>query len=236
MINPTPAPDEELKDHHIHPVIQTFAALWSDFLDQDDRNRLLTPLIWDTIGTNNQEPEVTNELAWMTADWLARVQAPAWLRLAGHAEHAESLATLAPLTADSTPSIMPTLKAVRSEATTARNKSWDAIQRTASGPAWHAATWKAADDAIRATAGRAAWAIARDDDLESGGDDAWVIVATAALLASWNVARNADEATALATAQDALKTTVTELQDSAAGLLARMCTHAKAETDWKPHD
>lgn len=64
------------------PVISAFLRSWNDALQTDtDRDRLLKPLIPKLIGTRN--PKLEERRALMAADWLVRVNTPAWLRLAG---------------------------------------------------------------------------------------------------------------------------------------------------------
>ncbi len=122
---------EDWTDHPActSPVIASFLRSWNDALPDDTRQDLKR-FIPALPGTNKGR-ELDDRLAWMCTDWLVRVQAPAWLRLAGLTDQAEMLASMQELTAETTPSIMPVLKAVRSDA---------------------AAAWAAAGDAARAAA------------------------------------------------------------------------------------
>lgn len=80
----------------VSPVIAEFLRAWNDTLDDDDRQRLKTfiPLV---VGTN-AGPEMDERLAWMALDWLVRVHAPAWLRVAEMVDHADRLNGLPEIT------------------------------------------------------------------------------------------------------------------------------------------
>jgi hypothetical protein len=127
------------------PIVGAFLRSWNDSSGDVQRQELkrYIPRLVNSRGTNKQE----EERAWMALDWLVRVNAPTWLRLAGLTVQADILASLKPLDADSYPSILPALKAVRSAArAAARDAARDA--------AWDAA-WAAAWDAARAAGGAA---------------------------------------------------------------------------------
>jgi len=209
----------------VHSIIRSFATEWNDSLTNSDRDRLLKPLMWDMIGTNNQEPEVTDALAWMTTDWLVRVHAPAWLRLAGLTEHAESLAFSPALTAESVTEIMPILEAASSAAIAERDNIWDSIRGV-----FHVEIWSAAGVAVQEAGGPAAGGATREiawdatQDAEIAAESA---ASNAARTAAYIAARDAITGRPDQAARDALRPTVTELQDSAADLLTRMCTHTK---------
>ena len=79
------------------PVIASFCRSWNDTsgpYGQEIRNRLrgYIPRLVGSRGTNEQE----EQRAWLATDWLLRVCEPAWLRLAGLTEHAETLSALPP--------------------------------------------------------------------------------------------------------------------------------------------
>jgi hypothetical protein len=81
------------------PVISTFLRSWNDELPTDaDRDRLLKGLVPKLVGTKASEA-VEKKRALMAADWLTRVHAPAWLRLAGLTAQADRLAGLPEITA-----------------------------------------------------------------------------------------------------------------------------------------
>jgi hypothetical protein len=176
----------------VSPVIGAFMRSWNDGLDDDDRQQLkaLIPVVMDTRST----PEDEERRAWMALDWLVRVHAPAWLRLAGLVEQAERMEGLAELKAGmSVPSIKPTLDAVRKDAAAARAAARDAARAAAGAAAWAAAG---------AAAGAAAW------------DAAWDAAGDAARDAAGDAAR--------AAAGAALRPTVVTLQASALDLVERM--------------
>ena len=120
------------------PVLGAFLRSWNDVLPDDERQQLKQYIarLVGSKGTDAQEAE----RSWLATDWMVRVQAPAWLRLAGLTEQADVLAGMQPVNRETSPSILPALKAVRSDA---------------------AAAWVAAGDAARAAAGNAAWDAAR---------------------------------------------------------------------------
>jgi hypothetical protein len=108
-------------------VIGAFLRSWNDSLDDDTRDRLLRPLIQRLIGTAGDD-KLENRRATMAADWLVRVHAPAWLRLAGLTAHADTLAELPEITDFATcPSLMPILDAARKDA----DAAWAAARAAA---------------------------------------------------------------------------------------------------------
>ena len=227
----------------VHPVIRAFAISWNDSLSGAGRDRLLKPLMWDMAGTAAEDPAVGEQLAWMATDWLVRVQAPAWLRLAGLSDQADTLAGLTELNAYTTPGIMPTLRAVREDSRAAWASAWasaGAAAGDAAGDAAWASAGAAARDAARDAAWASAWAAVRDEAWAAAGDAAWAsagaAVRDAAKDAAWasagaaarDAAKDAAWASAWAAAGAALQPTKVELQGSAVDLLQRMCAHAKA--------
>lgn len=90
-------PEGELIDDHecVCPVIGAFMRSWNDALGDGERG-LLTPYVRRLPGTRST-PEVESARAWLATDWLVRECAPAWLRLAGLNEHAQTLERLAVL-------------------------------------------------------------------------------------------------------------------------------------------
>jgi hypothetical protein len=155
----------------------------------------------------------------MVADWYIRVQAPAWLRLAGLTTQAEALEAFPEITDFAkVPTLIATLAAIRKDADAARDAAWAAAR----GAAWDAA-WAAARDAVGAAAGNAAWAAAEDAAWAAArgaaGGAVWAAAGAAAWAAAWAAAGGA--------AEDAVAPTVAMLQESAVDLVKRMC----AETD-----
>jgi hypothetical protein len=190
------------------PVIRAFMVSWNDGLPDDERQQLKRhiPNLIGTAGT----PEQETRRAWMATDWLVRVQAPAWLRLAGLTEQAEILEGMAEVTRESCPSILPALKAVRSDAAVAARDAAGAAAWDAAGAAAGAAARAAAWDAARAAAGDAAG--------DAAGAAAWAAAWAAARAAAWDAAR----AAAGDAARDALEPTKVQLQAEAHLLIERM--------------
>ena len=201
---------EQWSDHPqcASPAIGAFLRSWNDSLPDDDRQQLkqYIPRLLNSRGTHDQE----TERSWLATDWLVRVQAPAWLRLAGLTEQADLLASMQPVNPATCPAILPALKAVRTDAAAAWAAAWDAAG-------------DAARDAAVAAARDAAVAAARDAALAATGDAA----RDAALAAARDAARDAAWAAALAAtgaaARDAaLAPTKAELQADAHRLVDRM--------------
>ena len=179
------------------PVICAFMQSWNDGLPDVERDALLRPLIPRLIGTRSTK-EVERRRAVMAADWLVRTHTPAWLRLAGLTEQADAIASLPEITDFlQCPSLMPTLRAARTDA-------------DAAGSAAGSAAWNAAWDAAWAAAGAAA----RD----AAGDAAGGAACAAAGAAAWAAAC----AAAVDAPGDALKATKLQLQQSALALVERM--------------
>src|SRR5262245_43926062 len=138
----------------------------------------------------------------MATDWLVRVCAPTFLRLAKLDAEADALVGLPELVDTKTArEVQPAIRKARTKAAAA----WDAARAAAWDASW-AAAWAAARPAARA----AAWAAAWDASWAAAWDASWA----AARAAAWDAAR--------AAAWAALEPAVTELQDSAFELLDRM--------------
>ena len=131
------------------PVITAFMISWNDSLSDEDRNRLILPLIVKTVGTRST-PEVEERRAIMAADWLIRVHTPAWLRLAGLKDQADTLANLPEITGvEGFAPIKAPLEAIRKDAAAARDAAWDAA-RAAAGDAAGAAAGAALKPTVAA--------------------------------------------------------------------------------------
>jgi hypothetical protein len=146
------------------PVIGAFMRSWNDGLPtNDDRDRLLKPLIPKLIGTRASK-KIERRRSYMALDWLVRVFTPEWLDLVPSLhEHAkalrehEEIADLAGATAVGE-------KAAAAGAA-AGYAAWDAAWDAAGAAAWAAAGYAAgaaAWDAARAAAWAAARAAAED--------------------------------------------------------------------------
>lgn len=200
----------EFADDHpsISRVIRQFAIGLNDAWSNADRQRLkpyATRILCTATSDADEEAR-----AWMATDWLVRVHAPAFLRLAGLTEQAEALESLARIT-DAT-----LARAARPAIDTAHEKgvaAWDAAG---------AATW------AWAAAGAAAWAAARAAVGAAigaaPGDDA---AREAARAAAGAAAAVAGEVAAAAGA--ALRPTVEVLQASALELLDSMIAVGQLE-------
>jgi len=226
---------EPWSDHPVcaSEVIGAFLRSWNDGLNNDDRNRLLKPLVQRLVGTAGT-PEQEQTRAWMALDWLFRVYTSTWLRAAGLLDQAGRLEALPEFRVGmKVPSVRATLDAVRSDAVaraaardaayaawTVAEAAWGAARAAARHAAWTAA-WDAAWTAAWTAAGDAAWDAARDA--------AWDVVRHAAWTVAWDAAWTAarDEAwtpgaAAGTAARAALRPTIEQLQVSALELVDRM--------------
>ena len=132
------------------PIIGAFLRSWNDSLNDEDRNRLLKPMIPRLINTKATE-KIESRRAWMALDWLIREFTPAWLDLAKLKTEADALRSVAEIKdAESAESCLRAVKAAREEAAAA----WAAAGAAARDAA-QATAWAAAQDAAR-TPGRAA--------------------------------------------------------------------------------
>lgn len=82
----------------VSAVLATYARWFAGALDDEARQQLkpLAPLLVGTAGVR----EADEARVWVATDWLVRVQAPAWLEVAGLADAAGRLAQLGPVTED----------------------------------------------------------------------------------------------------------------------------------------
>jgi hypothetical protein len=230
---------EKYNDHPecVCPVIGAFMRGWNDSLPDDERTALLLPLIPKTIGTRGSE-KLAERRALMAADWLVRVNTPAWLRLAGLDTHADALSALPEITdMAQVPSIRGPIEAARKDAdaawaaaraardaarAAAWAAAWDAAWDAAWGAARHAAM-DAARDAAWGAARHAAMDAARDAARAAAWDAAWAAARHAARAAAWDAAMDAARHAAMAAASQKLAATKAELQQSAVALIERMC-------------
>jgi hypothetical protein len=208
----------------VSPVIATFRRSWERSLGDDDRNRLLKPLVPTLIGTRTNAAD-ENIRAWMCLDWLVRIYAPTWLRLAGFNAQADLLVGLGEFKAGM--DVRAVRGAARADGWSADwVKAWVAVW----GSGW-AAPRHAAWAAVQDTAAVAAWDAARDAAGDATRAAAWVIVKAAAQAASWAVSwaavRAAAGDTAGYTPEACLRPVVDELQTSAVDLIVRLCEVGK---------
>jgi hypothetical protein len=162
----------------VSPVIGAVIRAWSDALSQEDRDALILPLVPRLAGTSGSEA-LENRRAALAADWLVRVHAPAWLRLAGLTTQAQALASL-PEIVDfaNTARLFGPLEAAQKHAAAAR----DAIRD---------AGWDVDLGATLDAASASAWAVARAADWVAGGDIHWAVAANAAWVTAWAAAETA---------------------------------------------
>jgi hypothetical protein len=123
---------EPWSDHPecVCPVVAAFMRGWNDSLPDDERTALLLPLTPKTIGTRGSE-KLAERRALMAADWLVRVNTPAWLRLAGLDTHADALSALPEITdMAQVPSIRGPLEAARTDAVAAWDAATDKLAAT----------------------------------------------------------------------------------------------------------
>lgn len=143
---------EPWSDHPkcVCPVIAAFMRSWNDNLSDDNRTRLLLPLIPTTIGTRGSKA-LEARRATMAADWYVRTFTPAWLRLAGLTARADALAGMPEVTSFArTPSIRSALEAAQKDAKAAESAAWSAAESAARSAA-RSAAWSAAWSALKPT-------------------------------------------------------------------------------------
>jgi hypothetical protein len=187
--------DEPWTDHPkcTCPVIGAFVRSWNDALPDAERTTLLRPLLPKLIGTRGSKA-LEERRALMAADWLVRVNTPAWLRLAGLTVHADALAALPEIASlEQALSILGPIAAAQQDAAAAWDAAWAAAV---------AATRDAAVAAARDAAGAATW--------DAAGDAAWAAAVAAARDAAGAAAGNN------------LAATKQELQQSALALVEKM--------------
>ncbi len=168
------------------PVISAFLRDWNDNLPNDaERARLLRPLVPKLVGTKATR-KVEGQRAWLAVDWHVRVQAPAWLDLAGLAEHATALRGLAPIVDVATAHASSDALTRAAEASQAAESAARSAAESAAWSAAESAAWSAAESAARSAARSAA--------------------ESAAWSAAWSAAESAAESAAYARMADKLIT------------------------------
>ena len=84
------------------PAIAEFVTNWNDLLGNEDRDRMLRPVLPHLARTNmGRETEVERHAR--TLDWLTRRNIPAWLEMAGFDKLAAKLARFSPINSRSKP-------------------------------------------------------------------------------------------------------------------------------------
>jgi hypothetical protein len=138
----------------VSPVIAEFLRQWNDVLPDADR-QMLKPWVAKVLHTNTGAADEETR-AWLATDWLVRVQAPAWLDLAGLTAEAANLRALPTLTSrEIAVAVQSVIGAASQRAAAAWAAAW-----AAAGAAARDAARAAAGDAAKAAAGDAAWAAA----------------------------------------------------------------------------
>ncbi len=197
-------------------VIGTFLRSWNDSLNNRDR-QVLKQYIPRLVGSKGT-PEQEETRGWMAVDWLVRTHTPMWLRLAGLPDQADRLTKLSEFQAGmDVAQLMPTLKAIRTDADAARETSWTA-SGAAPGEAHLAAGGAAARAASRDASGAAPPAASRD----ATPAVARAAAGDAAADAAWAATRAATRDASPAATRAALRPTVVQLQASAHELVDRM--------------
>ena len=214
---------EPWSDHPqcVSPAISAFLRSWNDGVPTDFRQRL-KPYAVTVLHTKTTVVDEETR-AWLATDWLVRVQAPAWLSLAGLTQEAANLRNLPALTSSEiATAVQVTLSDARAKARAAWDAAWDAA-RAAAGAAARDAAGDAAGAAARAAAVDAAWDAAGAAAWDAAGAAARAAAGAAAWAAAWDAAW----AAAGAAARKRLAPTVVELQESAFELLDRMIAVGK---------
>ncbi len=160
------------EDHGDHPecacpVVSTFVRSWNDSLSDDDRTRLLRPLVPKLVGSRST-PAVETQRSYLALDWLIREFLPTWLeQVDSLREHAMTIRSLEVIRD------METAEAANESVAAA----WGAARAAAFAAAFAAAGAAARDaagdatgDATRAAAFAAAFAAARDAAGDAAGD------------------------------------------------------------------
>lgn len=204
------------------PTIAAFLRSWNDTLPDEDRDRLLKPLVLVVLGTRST-PEVARRRSLLALDWFVRVFTPAWLALTPSLEpHATALRSLAEIVDDNTASAAdPAVQAANSAAVSAACSA-DSAARSA---AYSVVHW-VADSAARSAA-RSAVCLAARSAVDSAARSAVFSAAySAASWATYLAARSAVDLAARSAldsaARSVLAPTVISLQQSASELVLRM--------------
>jgi hypothetical protein len=212
----------------VSPVLAAYARWLASGLDHD-RRQALKPFAARLVGTRGQGlsssswrplAPADDARAWMAADWLARVQAPTWLRLAGLDSLADRIARVRPTkghkhaerlvrllgTAIDTLSASPD----GGPGPSAEEAAWDAWERASEGSGWVAASeaaWVGVPDELATSAELRVIELARNPAVARGSKDGGRTVAAGARAAALAAAAEAawrGAATGAASAVDAV--------------------------------
>lgn len=141
------------------PTLAAFGRSWNDGMRSDTERAQLKPYVPVLAGTAGTDKDAERR-AWLALDWSVRVSTPAWLDLAGLADHAERLRGLPEQTGpdDEALAVLRDARSASAAAGAAAGAAaWAAAWAAARAAAW-AAAWDAGDAAW--AAGAAAWAAA----------------------------------------------------------------------------
>ena len=131
------------------PAIAAFLRSWNDSLGDDDRNRIIKPLLKHVIGTKSTK-EIEVQRSYMSVDWFIREYTPAWLELAGIDGTAKELRALPEITnLAETNACADLLGRASKEASAADSAAYSAADSAA-----HSAADSAADSALAPTNAR----------------------------------------------------------------------------------
>ena len=247
------SPNEKFGDQPrtVSPVIAAFLKDLNDALEDEPRQQLkrFIPQIAGSILTD----DVEEFRAWIATDWLARVQAPAWLQAAGLDEFAEALASHDPvLFADQARAVQKLLDEAAAYANVGAkdlSQQWGEMGEEAwakVGPK----SWESAGNGVkmavrRATsigqkaamsaAGYGLRYAARDAVVEVSCDAAW----DAAYILAWKAALPVGGFTpgeAAAKAAEALAPVAEDLQQKTFELLETMLSTRRVPDEYKSKD
>lgn len=137
------------------PVLGAFGRVWNDGMRSDAERDQLKPYVPVLVGTRGTGEDAARR-AWLALDWSVRVSTPAWLDLAGLADHAQRLRNLPDIDASNMGDDVddPESRAERQLIEEALSDARSA--GAAAGAAAREAAWAAT------AAGAAAWAAARE--------------------------------------------------------------------------
>lgn len=202
----------------VSPTISEFLRVWNDGLGSDEERELLRPLMLSVLDTRST-PAAEGRRAWMCADWLIRVNLPAWLDLMDLDEHAARLRGLPEITA-LTGGTGETLQALREVTESAKAICAGTYKPWSVWKVWGVGAAEAALSA--ACVGSRVFRDALDGRVTRPGrlDPSWTSVifrgALGAAMAAWATVESG-------VAKAAVESTVRRLQPSAQDLVERMC-------------
>jgi hypothetical protein len=194
----------------VSPVLAAYGRWLSSGVDHD-RRQTLKPYAARLVGT--RDPGLSSSpwrplaaadeaRAWLAADWLARVQAPTWLRAAGLDDLAARIAKVRPTKGrghlDRLLLLLGTaidrLDGSGGAGSAAEEEAWDAWERASEASGWVAASeaaWIGVPDGLATGAELRVIELARDQHVPRGPKDGGRTVAAGARAAALNAAAEA---------------------------------------------